>query len=772
MFQQPAPSKLKVKFRMVKLPPFLSQLDERQREAVLATEGPVIVFAGAGTGKTRVLTYRVAYLTCSKGVPPSFIMAVTFTNKAANEMRERLERLVGRACEQMWIGTFHAICARMLRIHGGCVGLKSNFIIFDEDDQIALIKRIMRDLEISFDRYNPQAIQAAISEAKVNMLSPDEYGDVAQTPFAKVVATVYERYEEALRTSNAVDFDDLLFCALRMLWENESIARHYGERFQYIHVDEYQDVNHLQHELVCTIAGRHRNIFVVGDDDQAIYGWRKASVKFILELKERFPDAKVITLERNYRSTSLILDAAYHVIQNNRYRHEKRLWTTREDGSPVIVYEAADEDKEALFVANMIRDLLSEGGRRYSDFAVMYRINAQSRPFEEAFSHFGMPYRVVGALRFYERREVKDILAFLRLLINPDDEVSLLRVINLPPRGIGDGTVRKLRAEVHSTGLSLGRLIIEDVKISSLMPRQLAAVLAFRRLFNRWKEQMSRLSIPQLIQRIVEESGYGEMLKADGELQAIERLSNIEQLAVVAQRAFGNEPASQTLQSFLEQIALMTPQDETSWDGDAITLLTVHSAKGLEFPIVFVVGLEEGLFPHFKSISSNEEFEEERRLFYVALTRAKDIVVLTHAAKRIRRGAEGWRDYARMPSRFIDEIPTDLKERVYGEPTLMGFLRTFKPDAVLHQWQPFTLNIKSLLDGKLRSSGEVSKGVSSEALNAFNPGDRVLHTKFGEGTVVSVERIGSRVQIYVLFDDPNVGEKCLAPEYAPLKKIE
>ncbi len=757
----------------------IEQLDEQQRMAVMETEGPVIVFAGAGSGKTRVLTYRVAYLVGCKGVPPSFIMAVTFTNKAANEMRERLERLIGRACEQMWIGTFHAICARMLRMHGSSVGLKPNFVIFDEDDQIALIKRIMRELGMGSDMYSPNAIQAAISSAKVDMLSHEDYAEVAKTPFEKTVATIYEQYERTLRSSNAVDFDDLLLYALRMLWENESLWRQYSERFQYIHVDEYQDVNYLQHELACALARWHRNIFVVGDDDQAIYGWRKASVKFILELKDRFHDAKVITLERNYRSTGVILDAAYHVIKNNRYRHEKRLRTVREGGLPILVYEASDEDKEALFVANMIRELISQDRRRYCDFAVMYRVNAQSRPFEEAFLHFGIPHRVVGAVRFYERREIKDMVAFMRLLINSDDEISLLRVINLPPRGIGEMTLRNLRAEAQSKGLSIGGLIFEG-GISSLRERELKAVLNFRRLVIRWREQMSKVSIPKLIELIIDESGYGEMLKAEGELQALERLANIEQLMMAAKRAFDDEPASKALQPFLEQIALLTPQDEASWDGDAVTLLTVHSAKGLEFPVVFVVGLEEGLFPHFRSMNSDEEFEEERRLFYVALTRAKDLVILTHAAKRMRRGYDGYLHYTQAPSRFIGEIPNELMHRIYGEPTMSGFIRTFQPTTVMRPWRSVVFNIRDLLDRHKRESESeprltatsLDEHEESETLIDLKPGDRVIHAKFGTGTVRMVERVGRRAQAYIVFDEPTIGEKCLALEYAPLRKIE
>jgi len=759
------------------LPKFLDELDEQQRTAVLTTNGPVIVFAGAGSGKTRVLTYRVAYLTYAIGVPPSFIIAVTFTNKAAEEMKERLHKLVGNACEHMWIGTFHAICARMLRMHGARIGLKSNFVIFDEDDQTTLIKRIMRELKL--EGYSPIAVREAISNSKVNMLKPADLAERAQTPFENVVATVYERYEATLRLSNAVDFDDLLLLALRMLQEDEGILRYYSQRFQYIHVDEYQDVNMLQHELVCTLSSLHRNVFVVGDDDQAIYGWRMASAKFMLELKERFKDAKIVTLEKNYRSTGTILEAAHHVIQNNRIRHEKSLQATREKGYKIVVYEAPDENKEALFVANMIRELISQCGKRYSDFAVMYRVNAQSRPFEEAFAFIGIPYRVVGAMRFYERREIKDILAFMRLLLNMDDEVSLLRVINLPPRGIGDGTIRALRAEANSVGMPLSRLVLEDVQIKSLSKRQLDAVLDFRGMLRQWRWHLDKLSIPQLIQLIVDESGYGQMLlHTEGEMQARERLANIEQLAVAAQRAFGDEPASKTLQPFLEQIALMTPQDEVSWEGEAVTLLTVHSAKGLEFPVVFVVGLEEGLFPHSRSMNNDEEFEEERRLFYVALTRAKDMVFLTSVAKRIRKGSNGYTYYLQKASRFIDEIPDKLKCYIYGEPTIRGFIPVFQPTVTLHHLQSAGLDFRTIssdagavLGGIDSPSGALAGDSRSSSVSELTVGDRVFHAKFGTGVVKAVERVGNKRHVYVLFDDPTIGEKCLAPEYAPLKKL-
>jgi DNA helicase-2/ATP-dependent DNA helicase PcrA len=758
-------------------PKFLDELDEQQRTAVLTTNGPVIVFAGAGSGKTRVLTYRVAYLTYAVGVPPSFIMAVTFTNKAAEEMKERLQKLIGSACEQMWIGTFHAICARMLRMHGARIGLKNNFVIFDEDDQTTLIKRIMRELKL--EGLNPIAVREAISNSKVNIVKPIELAERAQNPFENAVATIYERYEATLRLSNAVDFDDLLLYALRMLQEDEGVLGYYSKRFQYIHVDEYQDVNRLQHELVCTLSSLHRNVFIVGDDDQAIYGWRMASARFMLELKERFKDAKIITLEKNYRSTGTILEAAHHVIQNNRIRHEKRLQATREKGCKIFVYEALDENKEALFVANMIRELISQCGKRYGDFAVMYRVNAQSRPFEETFAFMGIPYRVVGAMRFYERREIKDILAFMRLLVNMDDEVSLLRVINLPPRGIGDATIRALRTEANSLGLPLSRLVLEDVKIKSLSRRQLDAVLDFRGMLRQWRWRLDKLSIPQLIQTIIEESGYAQMLlHTEDEAQARERLANIEQLAIAAQRAFGDEPASKTLQPFLEQIALMTPQDEVSWEGEAVTLLTVHSAKGLEFPVVFVVGLEEGLFPHSRSMSNEEEFEEERRLFYVALTRAKDMVFLTSVAKRMRKGSDGYTYHFQKASRFIDEIPEGLKCYLYGDPTVRGFIPVFSPTVALHHLQSAGLNfgmhlgaLKPALSRIGSSNESFSDDLSSSLADELTVGDRVFHVKFGTGVVKAIECVGSKRHVYVLFDDPAVGEKCLAPEYAPLKKL-
>ncbi|MCX7969612.1 MAG: UvrD-helicase domain-containing protein, partial [Armatimonadetes bacterium] len=476
----------------------LSELDEQQREAVTAPDGPIMVFAGAGSGKTRVLTYRIAYLLLERPIPPHRIFAVTFTNKAADEIRQRLELLVGKAIDAMWLGTFHAACARMLRQHGQVIGLPQNFVIYDEDDQRSLIKTIFKELNIDPDRFSVPAVQTAISDAKTEMVTPDELTEIAETPFQQVVARVYRRYQEALRQARAVDFDDLLWLALKMLREHQHVADYYQTRFLHVLVDEYQDVNRPQHELALLLSAKHRNLFVIGDDDQNIYSWRGSNVRLMLELPRLFPDIQVFTLERNYRSTQAILDTAWHVIKHNKHRHEKRLQAVREGGEPVALFRAQDDYEEAAFAASVISEWVREGKNRYKDFAVIYRINALSRPFEETFIRWGIPYRVVGALRFYERKEVKDIIAYLRILVNPADEVSLLRVINLPPRGIGERTIERLRQFAMQRNKPILEAISSGDALALLDTRARLAVKGFVDLVNSLKAQMDELTLPHL----------------------------------------------------------------------------------------------------------------------------------------------------------------------------------------------------------------------------------------------------------------------------------
>ncbi len=754
----------------------LSELDEQQREAVTAPDGPIMVFAGAGSGKTRVLTYRIAYLLLARRIPPHRIFAVTFTNKAADEMRQRLEGLVGKAVDAMWLGTFHAACSRMLRQHGQVIGLPQDFVIYDEDDQRSLIKAVFKELDIDPDRFSVAAVHTAISDAKTEMVSPEELAEIAETPFQQVVARVYRRYQEMLHQAKAVDFDDLLWLALKMLSEHQNVADYYQTRFLHVLVDEYQDVNKPQHELTMLLSSKHRNLFVIGDDDQNIYSWRGSDVRFMLELPKRFPDIKIFTLEYNYRSTQTILDTAWYVIKHNKHRHEKRLQAVRKGGEPVVLFRAQDDHEEAAFVASVVSEWTCEGKYRYSDFAVIYRINAQSRPFEETFIRWGIPYRVVGALRFYERKEIKDIIAYLRILVNPSDEVSLLRVINLPPRGIGDRTIERLRQFAAQRNKPILEAISSGEALAFLDTRARIAVKGFADLVNSLRAQMDNLTLPQLIQRVVDATGYADYLvRSEGQLMAQERLENLSQLVAAAERQFAETPASQSLHRFLEQLALLSPQDEANWQNDAVTLITAHSAKGLEFPVVFVVGLEEGLFPHARSLDNSWQLEEERRLFYVALTRAKDHAFLTYAQRRgWLTGKWGEARYAPTePSRFLNEVPLTLLDEWRGVPTPQGFLRmketgfapTQKP-SVQEIVRGLPVRKASELIAQKRQIGEQKTRLRVEDVRV---GMKVKHSQFGTGTIVAVEPDENLPMVVVKFDDLSVGEKKLALEFAPLE---
>ncbi len=756
----------------------LAELDEQQREAVAAPDGPIMVFAGAGSGKTRVLTYRIAYLLLARRIPPHRIFAVTFTNKAADEMRQRLELLVGKAIDAMWLGTFHAACARMLRQHGQAIGLPQDFVIYDEDDQRSLIKAVFKELNIDPDRFSVAAVHTAISDAKTEMVSPEELAEIAETPFQQVVARVYRRYQELLHQAKAVDFDDLLWLALKMLRDHPQVADYYQTRFLHVLVDEYQDVNKPQHELTLLLSAKHRNLFVIGDDDQNIYSWRGSDVRLMLELPKRFPDIKIFTLENNYRSTQTILDTAWYVIKHNKHRHEKRLQAVRKGGDPVVLFRAQDDHEEAAFVASVVSEWVREGKYRYSDFAVIYRINAQSRPFEETFIRWGIPYRVVGALRFYERKEVKDIIAYLRILVNPADEVSLLRVINLPPRGIGERTIERLRQFAIQRNMPILEAISSGDALAFLDTRAKIAVKGFADLVNSLKAQMDELTLPQLIQRVVDATGYADYLvRSEGQLMAQERLENLSQLIAAAERQFAEVPASQSLHRFLEQLALLSPQDEANWQSDVVTLITAHSAKGLEFTVVFVVGLEEGLFPHARSLDDSWQLEEERRLFYVALTRAKDRAFLTYAQRRgWLTGKWGEARYAPTePSRFLNEVPLALLDEWRGVPTPQGFLRMkeaefapIKKPSVQEIVRGLPVRKASELVAPRQQIGEPKTRLRLEDVRV---GMKVRHRQFGTGTIVAVEPDENLPMIVVKFDDLSVGEKRLALEFAPLELL-
>lgn len=629
----------------------LANLNHEQQEAVLTTEGPVLILAGAGSGKTKALTHRFAYLLKEQKVSPLNILCVTFTNKAAGEMKGRIQRLLGFADDAgislPWLGTFHSVCVRILRreVNKAALGLTSSFVIFDEGDALTAVKRAMDELGVNQKQYAPAAIRSQISGAKNEMLTPDQYGQYAMGPWQQTVQMVYQRYQSLLTKANGVDFDDILLKTLQLFQQNPHILAEYQERFRYIMVDEYQDTNRAQYLLVKSLASHHRNIFVIGDDWQSVYSWRGADFRNILDFERDWPDAKVIKLEQNYRSTQTILDAAQAVIARNEQRSDKKLWTNGPVGVPVTVVECLNEKDEAEFIIREIRGLvrsgLYQGVGSFDDCVILYRTNAQSRALEEVLLRYNIPYRIIGGVRFYERKEIKDILAYLRLVHNPDDWVSLERVINVPARGIGPKTVVGLRGlDLHDLGS---------------LP---AKVIGFLQMMEQIRVKTAGKGVAELLDYVLEKTNYKEFL-LDGSIEGESRYENVRELRTAAERA-------ENLEQFLEDVALVQDaeakaeeQSESATEG-SITLMTMHSAKGLEFPVVFVVGMEEGIFPHSRSIAEKKEMEEERRLAYVAMTRAKDRLYLLHAFERRLYGLL----QSNAASRFIEEIPEELREKI------------------------------------------------------------------------------------------------------------
>lgn len=621
----------------------LDKLNDKQREAVLQTEGPVLVLAGAGSGKTKALTHRIAYLIREKKISPYNILAVTFTNKAAGEMRERISKLITKN-EKLktimpWMGTFHSVCVKILRREIHQLGYKSQFSIYDQSDSLSLVKRVMKDLGIDTKQYNPNAIKNFISGAKNELLSPNDYESYVEGYFQENVAKVYHQYQKRLKNSNALDFDDLLMKTVELFKKLPEILTKYQRIFRYILIDEYQDTNTAQYQLVKMLAKKYQNIFVVGDDWQSIYSFRGANFKNILNFERDYPKAKVVKLEQNYRSTQTILDAADKIIKQNQSRTDKTLWTEKESGAPVTIYEAMDQNNEIEFVIGEINSHRNiETSKHLNNYVILYRTNAQSRAIEETLLNYGIPYRIVGAVRFYERKEIKDILAYLRLLANPTDSVSLERIINVPPRGIGAKTlaqISKPKAQMSNKTQS------SNVKIQK-----------FFEMIEKLRARSNDIKVDDLIDGICEITGYKKYI-LDGTEQGEMRWENIEELKSVAQKY-------ERLEDFLEEVSLVSDIDNYDASADALTLMTLHNAKGLEFPVVFIVGMEEGLFPHSRALMEPAELEEERRLCYVGITRAKERLYLTHAQSRLIYG----QIQANIPSRFIDEIPEELKEEI------------------------------------------------------------------------------------------------------------
>jgi len=704
----------------------LSELNPPQRQAVVHPGGPLLILAGAGSGKTRVLAHRIAYLLRQTGVSPGRVLAVTFTNKAANEMRERVDRLVGSAVARaIWIGTFHHICSRILRRHGDRVGVGRNFLIFDDDDQRAVVRRCLKEMGLDEQRFPPAVLLALIDRAKNEAIDHLAYAEQANGWYEEVVARVYHAYQRALRDQNALDFDDLLLEVIRLFSEAPDVREEYQERFHHVLVDEYQDTNRAQYAIVRTLADRHRNLCVVGDDDQSIYKWRGADVRNILEFERDYPDATIVKLEQNYRSTKTILQTASELIGHNPHRHRKSLWTANPPGDPVVLYEAYDGHDEARFVADEIARL--KDGLRYRDLVVLYRTNAQSRLFEEQFLRAGIPYAIVGGVRFYERKEIRDIIAYLRLALTPGDAPSLARIINVPRRGIGDVSLKRLEAYAAAHGLSPLEAMAQSGALDELPKPAQRAAAEFVDLIARLRDRAQRVKTTDLIDAAIVETGYQAMLETEGSDEAYSRLENLRELVTVA-KEFEEVTGEESLEAFLQHLALVTDLDTWQEEADRVTLMTLHSAKGLEFIGVFLAGLEEGLFPHVRALEEDGGLDEERRLCYVGITRAKQRLYLTYARARTIFGAT----MPAIPSRFLEEIPADLLTR--------------------HQPAP----------PKVRWADE------ERELPTFAAGDRVRHASFGEGRVLEIEGEGIRAVVTVRFAQ---GVKRLALGYAPLERV-
>jgi DNA helicase-2/ATP-dependent DNA helicase PcrA len=743
----------------------LESLNPRQKQAVTHPGGPLLVVAGAGSGKTRVLAHRIAYLLSAMKVYPSEILAVTFTNKAAGEMGERVRGLAGRASQGMWMGTFHSVCARILRVEGKILGISSDFTIYDDRDQNILMKQIMGDLGISLTKFPPPAALAKISWAKSNLLGAEEVASMAGNPYEERIARLYSEYEKALRENNALDFDDLISLPVRLFKSSpEALERNAG-RFRHVLIDEYQDTNRAQYGLVRLLSSIHRNVCAVGDDDQSIYRWRGADITNLLNFERDFPDATVIRLEQSYRSTKTILAASQAVIKCNVQRKEKELWTENAVGRKILVAALSSEWEEGEFLARSIEQAVREEDRRYSDFAVLYRTNAQSRAIEDGLRRSGLPYVIVGGTKFYERKEIKDILAYLRLLVNPRDAVSLARIINVPNRGIGNVTLSRLREFSGAGGITPSAALERADEIPGLNAGARRKLGAFKDLVEKLRAASGELGVPELITLVARESGYMEHLKEQGTVEALARAENIEEL-VAGGFEFQERSEEPTLQKFLEEVSLVTDID--LWDDrrEAVSLMTLHNAKGLEFPVVSITGAEEGLIPHHTSFEDEEEMEEERRLFYVGMTRARERLMICLAAGR--RGFRGWT--AQMASRFLENIPEE-------------FLEVMTPSGGTYIEEPrHHAGDRSRAGdrGNARRAGRRGRRSSGHDLQpdysdygeekVVRIGTRVMHPDWGPGSVRGCEGYGAQLRLTVRFDSGII--KRILASYANLEMLD
>lgn len=735
-------------------------LNPQQAEAVINTEGPMLIMAGAGSGKTKVLTCRVANL-LQKGVRPYRILAITFTNKAAAEMRDRVNNMSGPAAKDVWLFTFHAFCARFLRMEiDKLPGYGGNFAIYDTADSQNLIKQILKEMNLDDKRFQPSGILSRISNAKNALQDAAAFARQAGDFYEQKVADIYSRYEQKLQLNNALDFDDLLMLSIKLLQENKEVREKYQDRFDYLLVDEYQDTNHAQYLLTKFLAAKHRNICVVGDADQSIYGWRGADIQNILDFEKDYPDAKVIKLEQNYRSTQIILDAANAVIENNTGRKPKNLWTENKSGADIIYFQAVDERDEARFVIEQLQNLQRTENKKLGDMAILYRTNTQSRIFEEMLIKSGISYNMVGGLKFYERKEIKDIIAYLRVIFNPADSLSLLRIINVPKRGIGDASLAKIQAYAAANNVSLFEAVSNAAAIDGLSSRFVSKLDDLAGIIFELMNLASEAPVEDLIDRVLRDTGYLEELENERTPQAQSRIDNLHELISVAQEFAASEEEN-NLENFLAHVALVSDIDDTELGEDAITLMTLHSSKGLEFPVVFLVGMEEGLFPHARTLMDETEIEEERRLCYVGITRAKEKLFLSSTKMRTIYG----NTVTYPPSRFLQEIPARLVKTIKRQERFSA-LENFKQVSEKYSARPqkpaSTFNPHSFMPQKPAAA---AGGTGTR----FNTGDRVSHSKWGEGMVVSVKDSPDGQEVKVAF--AGAGVRSLLTKYAVLKKL-
>ncbi|HEY2896728.1 MAG TPA: UvrD-helicase domain-containing protein [Gemmatimonadaceae bacterium] len=738
----------------------LARLNPAQREAGLHFEGPILVLAGAGSGKTRVLTTRIARLIEHHGVDPSHILAVTFTNKAAGEMRERIAKLIGEMPTGMWVGTFHAIGARMLRREAQLVGRTASFTIYDEDDSLAAVRRIMERIKISTKTWSPKALRSAISGAKNALVSPEEYAKLAMDPLSKAASLVYDQWERTLRDANAVDFDDLLVLPVRVLQQHPDRVAAYRERFRFLLVDEYQDTNRAQYEFVKLLAGADGNVLVVGDDDQSIYGWRGADIRNILDFERDFPSAVVVRLEDNYRSTPQVLDLANAVISANVGRRGKTLRATLPPGDAVTQVATLDERDEAEFVAEEIVTLGS-GARAldYREIAVLYRTNSQSRALEESLRKRAIPYRLVGAVRFYDRREIRDLMSYLKLIANPADDEAFLRAVSVPRRGLGDATLETLAGIARDAKRPMLEIASDSPRLASLRPAARQALADFSSLILRQRENAKDSSVDELLRNVIEEIRFADHLKSEGP-EGMERIENVKELIAGASETVadeGGELGLTPLDHFLQHASLITDVDRQNPNADAVTMMTLHNAKGLEFPAVFITGLEDGLFPLRRAQDTPDEMEEERRLFYVGITRAMRKLYLSHARSRRRNGET----MQCIPSSFLQPIP----------PALVTQRSSFKLRGSTRAVPTFSQSPSSRRPGQtVDRSWVYSEADASQDAPRFVKGERVKHARFGSGTVTELSGVARDMKVTVAFDDETIGSKRLVVQYAGLER--